>query len=163
MQLSKGVEWATHCCTILALMPPGRGLNAEALAEYFEVPGPYLAKQLQALSRAGIAQSLRGKHGGYRLARSPDDISLLDIVRAIEGPMPAFRCTEIRQNGPCAVPKSQCKKPCEVAAAFAEAERAWREALKARSLASIMQEATGNASPAHLTKMLSWVQGRISA
>ena len=163
MQLSKGVEWATHCCTVLALVPPGRGLNADALAEYFEVPGPYLAKQLQALSRVGIVQSLRGKHGGYRLARSPDDISLHDIVRAIEGPTPAFRCTEIRQNGPCAVPKSQCRNPCEVAAAFLQAEAAWSEALEARSLASIMQEATTNSSPAHLTKMVSWVGQRIGA
>lgn len=163
MQLSKGVEWATHCCTVLALVPPGRGLNAEALAEYFEVPGPYLAKQLQALSRTGIVQSLRGKHGGYLLARSPDDISLLDIVLAIEGPMPAFRCTEIRQNGPCAVPRSQCRKPCEVASAFAEAEVAWRTALDARSLASIMQEAAANASQAHLTRMVKWVGQRIGA
>jgi len=160
MQISKGVEWAVHCCTIIAVLPEGRGLSAEALAEYFEVPGPYLAKQLQALRRAGIAQSVRGKRGGYRLARSADEISLLDIVLAIEGPSPAFRCTEIRQNGPCATKKADCKRPCEIAAAFAGAEQAYRDALADRTLAGIMLEVAQNASPEHLSKMSVWVQER---
>ena len=98
---------------------PGLGLpykrlpNKDMCADFFEVPAAYLAKQMQLLRRAGIVESLRGKGGGYRLARSVDDISLLDIVAAIDGPMPAFRCTEIRQNGPCGLKRSDCKKPCE--------------------------------------------------
>lgn len=158
MQISKGVEWAVHCCTVLALVPEGRGLNAEALSEFFEVPGPYLAKQLQALSRAGLLESMRGKHGGYRLGRPVDEITLLDIVVAVEGPGPAFRCTEIRQNGPCGVPRKECRRPCEVAAAFADAEAAWREALRRRSLASIMQEATAGSTPGHLLEIVEWVR-----
>jgi Rrf2 family protein len=157
VQISKGVEWAVHCCTVLALVPQGRGLSADALSEFFEVPGPYLAKQMQALSRAGLLESMRGKHGGYRLAQPVDAITLLDIVTAIEGPGPAFRCTEIRQNGPCAVARKDCRRPCEVASAFADAEAAWRDSLRHRSLASIMQEAVANSSPDHLLRMVQWV------
>lgn len=157
MQLGKGVEWTTHICTVLALVPPGSGLSTDALADFFEVPAAYLAKQMQLLRRAGIVRSVRGKGGGYRLARGVDDITLLDIVVAIEGPQPAFRCTEIRQNGPCALKRSDCKRPCEVASAFAGAEKAYRDALAARSLASIMQEAAVNAAPDHLIGIGNWV------
>ena len=161
MQLSKGVEWATHICTLLPLVPEGRGLSVDALADFFELPGAYLAKQMQLLRRAGIVESVRGKGGGYRLARGPDDISLLDIVRAIEGPSPAFRCTEIRQNGPCGLKRADCKRPCEVASAFADAERAFSDSLAAKSLASVMQEATVNSTPEHLMEMAVWVQKQL--
>ena len=162
MQLGKGVEWATHICTILPLVPEGKGLSADGLADFFEVPSAYLAKQMQLLRRAGIVESVRGKGGGYRLARTPDNITLLDIVTAIEGPSPAFRCTEIRQNGPCGLKRADCKRPCEVASAFGEAERIYREALEARTLASIMQEATMNAKPEHLLDIARWVERQLA-
>lgn len=162
MQLAKGIEWSTHICTVLALVPPGQGLSVDALADFFDLPGAYLSKQMQLLRRAGIVESLRGKGGGYRLARSVDAITLLDIVRAIEGPMPAFRCTEIRQNGPCGLHREDCRRPCEVAAAFAEAEDAYRAALAARTVASIMQDAAANATPAHLVDIVTWVQRQLT-
>ncbi|WP_299193428.1 Rrf2 family transcriptional regulator [uncultured Erythrobacter sp.] len=158
MQISKGVEWTTHICTVLALLREGQGLSVDALAEFFELPAAYLAKQMQLLRRAGIVESLRGKGGGYRLARGVDAITLLDIVTAIEGPQSAFRCTEIRQNGPCGLKRADCRRPCEVASAFAIAEQAYRDALAAKTLASIMQEAAANSTPEHLMEMAGWVQ-----
>ena len=68
----------------------------------------------QALSRAGIVTADRRVKGGYRLGRAPAKISLLDIVLAIECQQPAFRCTEIRQRGPCAAPPSACRKACPI-------------------------------------------------
>ncbi|KWV90689.1 Rrf2 family transcriptional regulator [Erythrobacter sp. YT30] len=161
MQIAKGVEWTTHICTVIALLPPGRGLAVDVLADFFEVPSAYLSKQMQLLRRAGVVESVRGKSGGYRLAKTPDDITLLDIVLAIEGPKPAFRCTEIRQNGPCGLKRTDCKRPCEIAAAFAEAERVYRDALKVKTLASIMQEAAVNAKPEHLNDIGNWVQQQL--
>ncbi|MEM7780613.1 MAG: Rrf2 family transcriptional regulator [Pseudomonadota bacterium] len=162
MQLSKGVEWAAHICTILPLVPEPKGLSVDALAEFFEVPNAYLAKQMQLLRRAGIVRSVRGKRGGYRLARSVDEISLLDIVTAIEGPMPAFRCTEIRQNGPCGLKRADCKRPCEVASAFAFADQAYRDALKSKKLAGVMQDAAANATPDHMVEIAEWVQRQLA-
>jgi Rrf2 family protein len=162
VQLAKGIEWTTHICTVLALLREGQGLSVDALAEFFEVPSAYLAKQMQLLRRAGIVASVRGKGGGYRLARSVDTITLLDIVTAIEGSGPAFRCTEIRQNGPCGLKRSECKRPCEVASAFAAAEVAYREALAARTLASIMQEAAMNSTPEHMVDIYQWVQRQVA-
>ena len=70
MKIGKGVEWAAHACAVLALLPPGAALSREALASYLGVPPPYLAKQLQALSRAGLVMTQRGAAGGYRLSRA---------------------------------------------------------------------------------------------
>ncbi|GAA4041770.1 RrF2 family transcriptional regulator [Parerythrobacter jejuensis] len=162
MQLAKGIEWTTHICTILAVLPEGKGLSVDALAEFFELPSGYLSKQMQLLRRAGIAASVRGKSGGYRLARPVDTITLLDIVQAIEGRGPAFRCTEIRQNGPCALKRSDCKRPCEIASAFAAAEDVYHQALAAKSLANIMQEAAANSTPEHMIEIANWVQAQIA-
>src|SRR6516164_2591440 len=110
MRINKGVEWAVHACALLAPLPPGAGLSLAALAEFHGVPEPYMAKQMQALSQSGLVRTSRGKTGGYALARPTDAISLWDITIAIDGAVPAFRCTEIRQNGPCAVKKRDCVK-----------------------------------------------------
>ena len=53
MRMGEGVEWAIHCCTVLALVPPGMALPGARLAEFHGVPGPYLGKSLQALTRPG--------------------------------------------------------------------------------------------------------------
>ena len=62
---------------------------------------------------------------------------MLDIVFAIDGARPAFRCAEIRQRGPCAAAPSACRKACPIAAAFLAAEAAWRHALAVVTLAEI--------------------------
>lgn len=157
MRLSRGVEWATHACATMAALPPEKGLSADDLAAYFEIPAAYLAKQLQALRRAGVLDSVRGQSGGYRLARALDQISLWDVVAAVEGTEPAFRCTEIRQNGPCGIKRADCKRPCEIASAFAEAEHAWRSALERQSLAEVAREFFANADPEHIGDVVQWV------
>lgn len=157
MQISKGVEWAVHAAALLNGLPAGRGLKAEALARYHGVPAAYMAKQLQALSKAGITQTSRGAHGGYRLAKPADEISLWDITAAVDGKGPAFRCTEIRQNGPCGLKPEDCKRPCQIAAAFASAERAFRDSLAAVSLADLAGQVVEDSEPDHLLAMMNWL------
>ena len=93
MQISRGVEWAAHAASLLATLPEGMGLRAEALAQYHGVPQAYMAKQMQALSKAGLVHTSRGRQGGYRLAKPAEEITLWDIMAAIEGKSPAFTCT----------------------------------------------------------------------
>ncbi|MDB5550098.1 MAG: Transcriptional regulator, BadM/Rrf2 family [Rhizobium sp.] len=128
MKMSDGVEQAIHSVTMLAHLTEGGVLSAAALAEFHGVSPSYLLKHLQALSGAGIVQTVPGPKGGYRLARTPSDISLLDIVLAVEGNAPAFRCNEIRQRGPNPVP-GMPTKPCGIASAMLKAERAYRAEL----------------------------------
>ncbi|GHF42088.1 Rrf2 family protein [Amycolatopsis bartoniae] len=135
MKLSGGVEWALHCCVVLtAATEP---VPAARLAELHGVSATYLAKQLQSLSRAGLVHSVQGKAGGYVLTRAADDITVLDVVEAVEGPQPTFVCTEIRQRGPMATPASACTAPCAIARTMYAADRAWRAALREVSVADL--------------------------
>ena len=131
MKLGRGVEQAIHAVTMLASLPTGGLLSAAALAEYHGVSTSYLLKHLQALSRSGIVQSVPGPQGGYCLARSPKEITLLDVVLAVEGSEPAFRCLEIRQNGPNPMPANSFTRPCQINVAMLRAERAYRRELQA--------------------------------
>ena len=111
MKLSEGVEAAIHCAVTLAGVEDGATMPGAALAAQFGLSPSYLLKHLNALTTAGVLESVPGPAGGYRLARSPGNISLLDIVLAVEGPQPAFRCGEIRRGGPVKLPASAYVKP----------------------------------------------------
>jgi Rrf2 family protein len=139
MKLSDGVEQAIHCVAMLAGLTPGGVLAAAALAEYHGVSPSYLLKHLQALSGAGILETVPGPKGGYRLARKPEDVTLLDVVLAVEGREPAFRCAEIRQRGPNPLPEKPLR-PCEINAAMLKAERAYRAELGRVTIADLLGE-----------------------
>jgi Rrf2 family protein len=156
--MSDGVEWALHSCTLLATLPEDQALPAAKLAEYHEVPPAYLAKHLQALTAAGITRSLPGPRGGYRLARPPAEVSVLDVVMAVEGDDTAFRCSEIRQRGPLAGGPELYRRPCGIARAMWRAEDAWRAELAATSIGDLLLELIGAAPAAWLQKGAEWIQ-----
>ncbi|MEH3090733.1 RrF2 family transcriptional regulator [Agrobacterium cavarae] len=137
MKMSDGVEQAIHSVAMLASLSPDGVLSAAALAEFHGVSTSYLLKHLQSLSGAGILSTVPGPKGGYRLAKEPEAITLLDIVLAVEGPAPAFRCAEIRQRGPNPLPDRYFSKPCGINAAMLKAERAYRAELAKTTVADI--------------------------
>ncbi len=138
MRMSEGVEWGLHCCLTLAWIGDHKLVSTATLAKHFGVAPTYLNKCLQALVRAKILRSASGARGGFCLAKPPDELTFLDVVIAIEGPDAAFRCTEIRQSEGCS--RDEKRRPCAIAGAMQEAEEAWRTALKAQTLADIMQK-----------------------
>lgn len=162
MRLSEGVEWALHCTTVLALVPSAMAMPGGRLAEFHGVPPAYLAKALQALSRAEIVESVAGRRGGYRLARPASDITLLDVVLAVDGDEPAFRCTEIRRRGPAAVPARHYRHACSIAAAMWRAEEAWRAELAATSVADLLGRLAHTVSPESASKAATWMQEVLS-
>ncbi|WP_011581389.1 MULTISPECIES: RrF2 family transcriptional regulator [Chelativorans] len=147
MKLSDGVEAAIHCAVVLAQLEGEGTLPGSALAELYGLSPSYLLKHLQALAAAKILESVPGPYGGYRLAKAPERISLLDIVLAVEGPKPAFRCAEIRQRGPGALEPSAYAKPCGINAAMLRAERAWRAVLAETKLSEIVDGYKAEADP----------------
>jgi Rrf2 family protein len=158
MRLSQGVEWALHCCSVLAGVPPDRVVPSTRLAELHEVPPAYLAKHLQALSAAGIVESVPGPRGGYRLARRATDITVLDVVLAVDGADPAFTCTEIRQCGPGACGPSAYTGACGIARVMWAAEDAWRSSLRAHTIADLLGLALQEAPPKQLRISAEWIQ-----
>jgi Rrf2 family protein len=140
MKLGDGVEQAIHSVAMLSGLSEGGVLSAAALAEFHGVSTSYLLKHLQALSGAGILDTVPGPKGGYRLARPAEKITLLDIVLAVEGPAPAFRCNEIRQRGPNPVPGRFFAEPCNISSAMLRAERVYRAELAKTTIADLGAE-----------------------
>ena len=158
MKLSDGVEWGVHVCTLLAVLPDDAALPAARLAEYHGVPSAYLAKHLQALARAGVLQTVKGPRGGYRLARPAAEITVLDVVEAIDGEEPAFRCTEIRRRGPTALPAREYRLPCGIHRAFTRADDAWRAELAATKVSDLVIGVINEAPRPALEKAARWIE-----
>ncbi|MEV6169249.1 Rrf2 family transcriptional regulator [Streptomyces sp. NPDC051954] len=153
--MSGGVEWALHCCVVLTSVE--EPVPATRLAELHDVSASYLAKQLQALSRAGLVRSVQGKAGGYVLTREPASITVLDVVEAVDGTERAFTCTEIRRRGPFATPAEACTVPCPIARAMTAADAAWREALRAVSIADLVQDVASDSGPDAIARIGTWL------
>lgn len=158
MKMSGGVEWALHCCVVLtgATEP----VPAARLAAFHDVSPTYLAKQLQALSRAGLVRSVQGQAGGYQLTRDPQAITVLDVVEAVDGRQSAFVCTEIRQRGPFAATPEQCGVPCGIASVMYDADRAWRDSLRATTIADLAGRVGRDVGPETLPRAREWMAGR---
>lgn len=160
MILKSQVEWALHCCAVLAALPAGRYLSTKALAELHGLPKEYLSKALQSLSQAGLVLTTLGPSGGYRLAKPPAETSFLEIVEAVEGKARTFVCTEIRANNPCR-PDGHCdSSPCAVARIMWEADEAWRQKLRSVSLADLRETLSRETDPVIWNGTFDWVQHR---
>lgn len=155
MRMSEGVEWALHSCLMMAWQ--GAPISTAKIASAFGLPSSYLNKQLQALAKAGVVSSTSGPRGGFRLARAPENITLLDVVEAIEGSEDVFRCQEIRQQGVGAsYPKAEFRERCVIAAAMRQAEVQWRRSLEVQTLADIQSTVDGKA-PHAAPRMRDWL------
>src|SRR3954454_4672764 len=155
MKMSGGVEWGVHCCVVLS--QASEAVPAARLAEFHGVSKTYLAKHLQQLSKAGLVRSTEGRVGGYELTRGPADITVLEIVQAIDGDRPAFRCTEIRQRGPLAASPEACTKPCGVARVMAAAEVAWRSSLASVTVADLAATVDADGGGTALDGLRGWL------
>jgi Rrf2 family protein len=88
MNISSRCEYACRAVVELARHENSEDpVTALAIAEKRGIPEKYLVHILLQLKRGGLVRSIRGAQGGYLLGRSPDDITLLDIVEAIDGPV----------------------------------------------------------------------------
>lgn len=153
MRLPEGVEWALHSAWLLALVPDGGALPARRLAEFYDLPQPYLAKVLTSLVSAGLLDASSGPRGGFRLARAPAQISVLDVVEAMEGRTQVFRCAEIRQRGPVPLTGEACRRPCGIAKVMYDAEQEWRAALARSTVADLV----AGSGPASIERASAWL------
>ena len=160
MKLGSGVEWAIHCCALLGSLPEGRSMRLETLAEFHDLKVTYLRKHFQALSKAGVVTTVTGPQGGYRLRRSPEQTTLLDIYLALEGDDACFRCTEIRMDGPCALPSeatAAAAVPCNIAVSMWKAEDAYRKELAKVSIADVLTSTFKQITPAKAKRIEKWL------
>jgi Rrf2 family protein len=99
MQITRQADYAIRAVRFLSNMGPGQRAATSQIAEVQNIPPSFLAKIISQLSIAGLLHTSRGARGGVMLARSPEDISLLDVVEAIDGPITLNEC--VGEEGLC--------------------------------------------------------------
>jgi Rrf2 family protein len=131
MRVSAKVDYALRALLELAAAPPGP-VKGERLATAQEIPPKFLENILTELRRAEIVASQRGVDGGYRLAKPASEISVADVVRALEGPIASVRGVrpdEIEYTGP-----ARSLQPLWV-----ELRASMREVLEGTTLADLVE------------------------
>lgn len=131
LTLTKRGDYAVRAAISLARAydPNGYRKIREVTADML-LPPRYTAQILALLARAGLAEARAGRDGGYRLSRKPEEISLLAVVEAAEGPLQPQRCT--LRGGPC-----RWEDACPVHWAWAAAAEGLRQSLDEHTLESI--------------------------
>ena len=99
LRLSKKADYALMAMKHLATRPDTASASAREIAEQYDIPIELMAKVLQRLVRRGLLASHQGTRGGYQLARVPSQISVADVIQAIEGPVTVTACST--DDGQC--------------------------------------------------------------
>ncbi len=101
MHLTRQSDYAVRAVLHLSALPYGEVFQTKDIAANEEIPGKYLPSIIRTLARAGIIRTLRGNQGGVMLSRPPEEISLREVIEAIEGPIMLVQCQ--REPGRCAL------------------------------------------------------------
>ena len=100
MRISAKTDYAVRAVVELAASPGNKPMRAETVATTQGIPLNFLENILGELRHAGILRSQRGPDGGFRLARSADEVSIADVMRAVEGPLATVRGGPPEESGP---------------------------------------------------------------
>jgi FeS assembly SUF system regulator len=130
LRISKLTDYAIVASSHLGSLPGA--IAVSDLASATHIPQPTVAKVLKVLARAGLVASQRGAHGGYRLARPAEEITVADIIRAIEGPIAVTECADEAEA-------CEYEPSCEVRANWQRINSAVQAALAGITLADMSQ------------------------
>lgn len=133
MRMRRLTDYAIVLLSHLALDRQNSQHSARDLAAAAHLPIPTVNKLLKKLSRAGVLASHRGTNGGYSLAREPNEISVAQVIAALEGPISVTECgTEI--PGQCGL-----ESLCPVRSSWQNINRAIRGALEGLSISDMIR------------------------
>jgi Rrf2 family transcriptional regulator, iron-sulfur cluster assembly transcription factor len=130
LSLGKRADYTVRAVLDLARHHGDGRRKADAIASEMDIPRSYLPQLLAELVRAGIATSVAGRHGGYALARPPEQIDLLEVIQVAEGAHVSSHC--VLRGGPC-----RWDDACAIHDPWARAQEALRESLRATSFAEV--------------------------
>jgi Rrf2 family protein len=139
MQFGTSIEYAIHGLIYMAGNGPPLGEGAVPttllvgdIAKATKVPESYLRKVMQLLARAGLVISHRGVKGGFSLALDAREITLADVVEAVDGSLPTWCC--VKEQKRCG------DNPCPVSVAFEEARQKMAESLAGTTIAHLASQ-----------------------
>ena len=133
MQITRAAEYAIRGVLYLSLQPEGSVCLLGEISEKQDIPPSFLSKIFQNLARAGYVNSTRGAGGGFTLVKAPKDISLLDIVEAIDGQIALNVC--LNDGAIC-----DNKSVCAVHAVWGDAQSYMVDLLKKNTFAILADE-----------------------
>ncbi|MGO4377921.1 RrF2 family transcriptional regulator [Pseudoduganella sp. RAF53_2] len=158
--ISSATEYVLHCLLYLDERNSGvREASVRDLAELQGVPVDYLAKLFTKLTKAGIVSATEGVKGGFTLARPADDITVLEVVDAVEGEKALFDCREIRAR--CAVygdnpPASATRGVCGIHAVMLEADQRMREVLAGHTVGALASRTSAKIPANYRHAVVEW-------
>lgn len=133
LTLTKTGDYAVRAAIALSKAFPGGGYRKiREVAAEMDLPLRYTPQILNLLAKAGLAEARAGQQGGYRLRRPPEQVTLLEIIEAAEGPLRSERCT--LRGGPC-----RWDDVCPLHATWEEARRRLTEVLDGTTLAAVVE------------------------
>jgi len=128
MQLSQAAELAVRGIRVLVTKGGDRPLPMDLICSEADLPKQYLVKIFAMLARVGLVRPVRGKHGGYLLGRPAEDISLLEVIEAVEGPIALNFCQ---------IHPPQCdNEDCAIRSVWCELQQTFRDKLESVSMAA---------------------------
>ncbi len=136
LELTRRGDYAIRAVIALGRAEPGAVIPAPRLAAITGIPRRFVAQVMVEMVRVGIAQAKVGRSGGYRLARDPRSITLLEVVEAVEGDPRRRMC--VLRSAPCL-----WDGPCDVHQVFAAAQDALLAELGRATIASLVAGGAG--------------------
>ena len=92
LKISKKIDYGLMAISHMAGLKSDKTISTKRIAEEYQIPAELLAKVLQKMAKEGLITSLNGPKGGYTLARAPKDITVGEVIKAIEGPIDLVDC-----------------------------------------------------------------------
>lgn len=132
MKFSKATNYALHSMVHLAMDNTNEAVGVDTLAQRQKLSPTYLSKILTKLSKAGLIESTPGVKGGYRLLRSPENCSFLDVIQATEGYESLLNCT-MSHDG-------KWSQTCLIERTMSEVEDKMKEELASKTIAGILSQ-----------------------
>jgi Rrf2 family protein len=133
MEISRRTDYGVRVILDLASLENGERTSTQEIADRQNIPAPFLAKIISQLSLSGLVTTYRGAGGGVSLSRSPDEINLLEVIEALDGPVRLNRC---------AIEPSMCPRDefCPVHDIWVQAQANLTGVLSATTFEALVQD-----------------------
>lgn len=136
MKYSNATNYALHTMVYLIRLPQNSTIGVQELAEFQKLSPTYLSKILTKLTKGGLIESTPGAKGGYKISKSPNEISFLDVIIAIEGDSKLFNCSLHHNEG------------CLIEEVMRQSEENMKSELESRLLIDIVKKMESRAETA---------------
>jgi Rrf2 family transcriptional regulator, iron-sulfur cluster assembly transcription factor len=133
MKLTRAGEYGIRFVLFLARQEPGTVHNRREIAEAMAIPYQFLSKVANYLTKAGLVTVVQGARGGYRLARPKEEVTLLEVIETVEGPIFLNECL-------CGLNTCGFQSGCAVHQVWAKAQQGLKETLSSATFAELVRQ-----------------------